>query len=357
MAGAATQKLNMNETRVPSEMIGKKSRYFAVYGKTMRASAVLTFGEIWTKSRMFGGKRTTCEDLRNSINISKPTAVRNLKELSKCECLKHGGQSEYTVKFKPESKGYLSVYQFLFDEKIVGCKLGKNDALFLANLIRHYLNQNRKKELFEGGAQHVASFLGVSKSTACEVIRRLLKAGLIYRNVRYEDGRGNEIVTEGCGSNQHRQTVYLVNKDILRYAAKIEAERKARLEKRKQAAAEKAAQAPKSEPTETCGDEEFIQSSKATKKPKKHREQAKSLTDQFKEAIEWARAEDNFFAACDEFFQGDGEYIALRERYEHEFFYRRERLLDIIEFARCRDVPPELAELAEIVANNENDEA
>ncbi len=218
MSGTTAKQLNNKFSIVPPELIGRScSPLFQNCGK----SKVLTAALLNTRETVLGnGCTTSYTDFVSELGYSRSIIARNVVELtSEGGAFTRAGQSKYAAAIDFDTKHGLPVYHFLRVEMFNGLRLTGNDVLFVSNVIRHYLNDDREQKYFIGGETRVASFLGTVESTAHGVINRVLKAGILHRFVMHE-GK----LEMGKGINSEYQTVYVVDDKILK---RVKAIRKA----------------------------------------------------------------------------------------------------------------------------------
>lgn len=218
MPGSAARQLNNRFSVVPSECLGKDiSPRFQSGGKRLRSSIILTAGLLRTRENVLGnGCTTSYTDFENELGYSRATIARDVKDLTK-ELFNRNGQSKYTSAYSIDTtKHGLPVYHFLRLETFNGVRLSGNDVLLISNVIRHYLNDDRKQKYFIGGARRVSTFLNCAESTANDVVNRLLKAGLMQR-FKLVDGE----LSEGKGINESYPTVYIADKKLLKRVKEI----------------------------------------------------------------------------------------------------------------------------------------
>ncbi len=224
MAEATEKQLNNRFSVLPPEFFGKdgSARFQKSDGKRLNSSTMLTGALLATRENVLGnGCKTSYTDINNELGYARATTARNVAQLTCSGIFSRFGQSQYTAVYSLDTNHGLQIYHFLCKETFNGVKLSDNDVILLCNVIRFYLRDEdeRGQKYYIGGASRVSSFLNCAESTACEVVNRLLKAGVMQRFVLI-DGK----LLQGKGINESYQTVYVVNEDILKRVKKIRKE-------------------------------------------------------------------------------------------------------------------------------------
>ncbi len=213
MLEAKALQLNNRFSLMPEVFLGKDGgELFKKDGKRRTASALLCAGVLYTRADVLGdGCTTSYSDLETELHYARATIARDIAEDKCAGIINRYGQSKYTAGYSVDKKHSLLIYHFLRSETFNGIRLTGNDVMFVCNVIRHYLNDERKQKYFIGGEKRIASFLNVALSTAHGVAKRLLKSGVMHRFILIDDK-----LSEGKGINLTYPSVYVIDNEILK---------------------------------------------------------------------------------------------------------------------------------------------
>lgn len=205
-------------------------------------SARVKLGVLHTKKIIFKEEepKLSYRDFTAKVGHSSKTTSANFKELK--NVLETLSKSTYNITAEYDDKPFFLCYEFLFTEELqleegqTPFNLCDLEAILVSAIVNNKLNPN-KSEDFNGTINNIAKALNVPPTTACALINRLIKKGVLKCYREYIDEKGNTVRVEGeKAKTKKEKTILTVHSRIIRCCNVIYKEYKKRALEKKQAA-------------------------------------------------------------------------------------------------------------------------
>ena len=194
-----------------------------------------------TEEKVFGhNAELPYREITIKVGHSSKTTAANLKELK--PVLDKLAKSNYHIKIEYNGTPFILCYEFLFTEELqleegqTPFRLCDLDAILVSLIVNNKLNPNTAKD-FNGTVNCIAAALNIPPTTACSLINRLIKKGVLKCYREYIDENGNTVYEENAkAKTKNEKTILTAHSRLIRRCNVIYKEYKKRAYEKKQAA-------------------------------------------------------------------------------------------------------------------------
>ena len=209
-------------------------------------SARVFLGLIHTEEKVFGHTAELSyaelpyRDITRKVGHSSKTTAANLEILK--DVLDKPVKSTYHINVDYNGTPFVLCYEFLFTEELqleegqTPFRLCDLDAILVSLIVNNKLNPNTAKD-FNGTVNCIAAALNIPPTTACSLINRLIKKGVLKCYREYIDENGNTVYEENAkAKTKNEKTILTAHSRLIRRCNVIYKEYKKRAYEKKQAA-------------------------------------------------------------------------------------------------------------------------
>ncbi len=287
----ASKKVKALFKHAPDNVQGENKSAFTPKDKPrLTYSSRVLLGLFHTEEKVFGHKaELSYRKITDKVGHSSKTTAANLIQLK--DVLKSSSKSTYHINVDYDGTPFVLCYEFLFNEELqleeeqTPFKLCDLEAILVSLIVNNKLNQKTTKD-FNGTVNCIASALNIPPSTACSLINRLIKKGVLKCYREYIDENGNTVIEANAkAKTKIEKTILTAHSRLIRRCNVIYKDYKKRAYEKKQEA---------SEPDKTKKQDKQTTAQQTTKK---------ELTDEEK------------FDVIEAKFIRDKKYLSLTEKY------------------------------------------